>query len=106
MRVLPGAFRVVPVDADNGSPDGVALFDTVDEVVLDALSYEGAIERALIGSSVYSLVEGTPLPPAVADSDVVTGSLARFPSGSDTNDAATDWAFTRRPTPGDLNLAG
>jgi hypothetical protein len=104
--VLPGAFRVVPVDADNGSPDGVALFDTVDEVVLDALSYEGAIERALIGSSVYSLVEGTPLPAAVADSDLATGSLARFPSGADTNDAATDWAFTRRPTPGDMNLAG
>ncbi len=104
--VLPGAFRVVPVDADNGAPDGVALFDTVDEVVLDALSYEGAIGRALIGSSAYSLVEGTPLPPTVADSDVVTGSLARFPSGSDTNDAATDWGFTRRPTPGDMNLAG
>jgi hypothetical protein len=104
--VLAGAFRVVPVDADNGSPDGVALFDTVDEVVLDALSYEGAIERALIGSSAYSLVEGAALPAAVADSDAVIGSLSRLPSGSDTDDAATDWAFTRRPTPGDMNLAG
>jgi hypothetical protein len=104
--VLAGAFRVVPIDADNGSPDGVALFDTVAGVVLDALSYEGAIERALIGSSVYSLVEGAALPAAVADSDAVSGSLSRLPSGSDTNDAATDWAFTRRPTPGDMNLAG
>ncbi len=104
--VLAGEFRIVPVDADNGSPDGVALFDTVDEVVLDALSYEGAIEHALIGSFAYSLVEGTALPASVADSDVVTGSLARLPSGSDTDDAATDWSFTSRPTPGDVNLAG
>ncbi|HWL32841.1 MAG TPA: hypothetical protein VNP89_04485 [Gaiellaceae bacterium] len=104
--VLAGAFRVVPVDADNGAPDGVALFDTVDQVVLDALSYEGAIEHALIGSFAYSLVEGTPLPASVSDSDVVTGSLARLPSGSDTDDAAADWSFTRRPTPGDMNLAG
>jgi large repetitive protein len=104
--VLAGEFRVVPVDADNGSPDGVALYDTVDHVVLDALSYEGAIEHALIGSFAYSLVEGTPLAASVADSDVVTGSLARLPSGSDTDDAATDWSFTRRPTPGDVNLAG
>ena len=104
--VLPGQFRVVPVDADDGAPDGVALFDTVDQVVLDALSYEGAIEQARIGSFAYSLVEGTPLSPAIADSDTVTGSLARLPSGSDTDDAAADWAFTRRPTPGDMNLAG
>ena len=104
--VLAGEFRVVPVDADNGSPDGVALFDTVDQVVLDALSYEGAIEHALIGSSTYSLVEGAALPASVADSDSLTGSLARLPNGSDTDDAATDWAFTRHPTPGDVNLAG
>ena len=104
--ILAGEFRVVPVDADNGAPDGVALFDAVDRVVLDALSYEGAIEHALIGSSAYNLVEGTPLPTAIADSDDVTGTLSRLPSGSDTDDAAADWAFTRRPTPGDVNLAG
>lgn len=104
--VLAGEFRVIPVDADNGSPDGVALYDTVDEVVLDALSYEGAIEHALIGTSTFNLVEGTVLPTSVADSDVLTGTLARLPSGSDTDDAATDWAFTGRPTPGDVNLVG
>lgn len=104
--ILAGEFRVVPVDVDNGSPGGVALFDTVDQVVLDALSYEGVIERALIGFSEHSLVEGTPLPAAVADSDAVTGALARILNGSDTDDAATDWSFTGRPTPGDVNLAG
>ena len=104
--LLPGEFRVVQVDPDNGAPDGVALFDTVEQVVLDALSYEGAIEQAAIGIGTFSLVEGTLLPPDVADSDATLGTLSRLPSGSDTDDAATDWAFTRRPTPGDVNLAG
>ena len=104
--LLPGEFRVVHVDPDNGAPDGVALFDTVDQVVLDALSYEGAIESAAIGVGVFSLVEGTLLPPVVADSDTMLGTLSRLPSGSDTDDAATDWRFTTRPTPGDVNLAG
>ena len=104
--ILAGEFHVVPVDAQNGSPDGVALVDTVDRVLVDALSYEGAIEHARIGSSVYDLVEGTALPPSVADSDAVTGSLVRMPDGSDTDDADTDWSFTTRPTPGNPNLAG
>ena len=104
--VLPGEFHVISVDAENGSPDGVALFDTVDGAVLDALSYEGSIERARIGSSFYSLVEGTPLPPSVADSNQIAGSLVRMPDGADVDDADTDWSFTRLPTPGNPNLAG
>jgi hypothetical protein len=102
--LLPGEFRVVPVDPDDGAPDGIALYDEVEGVVLDALSYEGAIEDAAIGRGRFSLVEGTPLPAAVADSDASPGSLSRLPSGTDTDDAATDWAFTSRPTPGDVNL--
>ena len=104
--ILAGEFRVVAVDADNGSPDGVALYDTVAQSVLDALSYEGAIESAVIGSRTYSLVEGTPLPATIADSDLMAGALARLPSGSDTDDAATDWVFTGHATPGDVNLPG
>jgi hypothetical protein len=102
--LLPGEFKVVPVDPDDGAPDGVALFDEVEGVVLDALSYEGAITDAAIGRGRFSLVEGTALPAGVADSNTIAGSLSRLPSGSDTDDAATDWAFTRRPTPGDVNL--
>lgn len=102
--LLPGEFRVVQADPDNGAPDGVALFDMVDGVVLDALSYEGEIRSAAIGAGTFSLVEGTALPAAVADSDAILGTLSRLPSGSDTDDAATDWALTRRPTPGDVNL--
>jgi large repetitive protein len=102
--LLPGEFKIVRVDPDDGAPDGIALFDLAEGAVLDALSYEGQIVDAAIGAGRFSLVEGTALPAGVADSDIVPGSLARLPSGSDTDDAATDWAFTRRPTPGDVNL--
>ena len=73
--------------------------------MIDALSYEGAIERAFIGPFAHSLVEGNALPASVADSNSVTGSLARLPNGSDTEDAATDWAFTTTVTPGGENVS-
>jgi hypothetical protein len=98
----PGEHLVVAVDPQNGAPDGIALLGATGEL-LDAFSYEGAIESALIGGQTYSLVEGTVLPVAVADSNTVAGSLARIPNGSDTNDAATDWAFTTTLTPGAPN---
>ena len=102
--VLAQQFHVVPVDADDGAPDGVALVDTVTGGLIDALSYEGRIDEAHIGGAVYSLVEGTPLPATVADSDVVHGSLARIPDGTDTDDAASDWEFTTVATPGNPNF--
>jgi hypothetical protein len=99
-----GAYRVVRVDAQNGAPDGVGLYDTRYEGVIDALSYEGAIERAYIGPFAHSLVAGNALPAWVADSNTVTGSLARLPNGGDTGDSATDWAFTTAVTPGAANV--
>ena len=98
-----GAYLVVAVDAQNG-PDGVALIDTADGTLLDALSYEGAIALATIGSQTYNLVEGTQLPVSVADSTTVDGSLARFPNGRDTNDAAGDWTFSTTITRGEANV--
>jgi hypothetical protein len=100
-----GGHLSVSMEAQNGPPDGVALVDTGSGTLLDALSYEGAITAASIGSSVFNLVEGTVLPTSVADSNTVTGSLIRFPDGSDTNDAATDWRFTTTPTPGAENVS-
>ena len=94
--LAPGAHLVVPAEAQNGAPDGVALVDASGAQV-DALSYEG---------SIAGLVEGTALPAEVADSNTVTGSLARLPDGRDTDDAATDWAFTTAVTPGAANTAG
>jgi len=99
-----GAKLVVDVDPQNGAPDGLALVDTAKSVLLDALSYEGAITTATIGTKVFDLVEGTVLPADVADSNSIDGTLARIPDGTDANDAATDWAFTTTPTPGAANV--
>jgi lamin tail-like protein/collagen triple helix repeat protein len=101
--LAPGAYLVVEADAQNGAPDGVALIDAGGNL-LDALSYEGAIEAATIGGATYDLVEGTALPAATADSNTVAGSLSRIPNGRDTDDAATDWAFTTTVTQGAANL--
>ena len=101
----PGGYLVVAGDAQNGAPDGIALVDTDDGALLDALSYEGAIAAAVIDGRTYSLVEGTPLPATVADSNTAAGSLSRIPDGSDTNDAATDWVFTTTLTRGAANVA-
>ena len=101
--LLAGEFLTVPVDPQDG-PDAVALYDVVDNDVLDSLSYEGSIHAAVIGPGTYDLVEGAPLPGDVADSNTVAGSLARLPNGSDTDDAATDWTFTTAVTPGNPNF--
>jgi len=100
-----GAHLVVPVEMQNGAPDGVALIDTATKALLDTLSYEGEIHAATIDGQVYDLVEGTPLAASVADSNSVDGSLSRLPDGADTDDAATDWAFTTTKTPGAANVA-
>jgi hypothetical protein len=99
-----GAKLVVDVDPQNGPPDGLALVDTTKDALLDALSYEGAIHTATIGTKVFDLVEGTVLPAEVVDSNTVEGTLARIPDGADTNNAATDWSFTTTPTPGAANV--
>jgi hypothetical protein len=100
-----GAFLSVAVEAQNGAPDGIALIDTASGALLDALSYEGEITAAVIGSQTYNLVEGTALAATVADSNTVDGSLSRIPNGQDTNNAASDWAFTQTKTPGAANVA-
>jgi hypothetical protein len=99
-----GAKLAVQVDPQNGAPDGLALVDTAAGTLLDALSYEGAIDAATVDGKVFDLVEGTLLPVDVADSNTVDGTLARIPDGKDTGDAASDWAFTTTPTPGAANL--
>jgi large repetitive protein len=99
-----GAYLVVTADAQNGAPDGLALLNG-DKQLLDALSYEGEIATATIEGRPYDLVEGAALPASVADSNTAAGSLARIPNGSDTDDAASDWAFTTTVTSGAANVA-
>jgi hypothetical protein len=103
--IAAGAHLVVAGDAQNGAPDGLALVDTDDGALLDALSYEGGITAAVIDGRTYSLVEGTMLPETVADSNTTVGSLSRIPDGKDTNDATADWVFTTTLTRGAPNVA-
>jgi hypothetical protein len=99
-----GAYAVVAVDAQNGAPDGLVLWNTATTAAIDKLSYEGAITAATIDGQTISLVEGTALAASVADSNTVAGSLIRNPDGKDTNDAAADWAFTTTLTRGAANV--
>lgn len=89
----------------NGAPDGIALIDNTAHTLIDALSYEGGMTMVdLPGfAAPVSLVEGTVLPVATADSNTVIGSLCRSPNGQDTDDAAGDWKFCAAPTAGLAN---
>nr|MDQ3380244.1 lamin tail domain-containing protein [Actinomycetota bacterium] len=100
-----GAYVALDIEAQNGAPDGVALIDTASKALLDALSYEGEIGVAVIDGQTYDLVEGAALDATVVDSNTVAGSLSRIPNGSDSNNAATDWAFTTTLTKGAANIA-
>jgi hypothetical protein len=99
-----GAYLSVAIEMQNGAPDGVALVDTATKALLDALSYEGAITSATIDGQTYSLVEGTALDAAIADSNTVDGSLSRIPDKQDTDNASADWRFTQTKTPGAANV--
>ncbi len=109
--VPPTAVQLAPPEFNtgnviqNGAPDGVLLLDTVNLLVLDSLSYGGSITAATVTGipGLVNLVEAPALPASVVDSDSVTGSLVRFPSGTDTDHAASDWTFTTTPTPGAPN---
>ena len=109
VSVPSGATKLDPLwtqdQLQNGAPDGLALVDGVTKTVVDAISYEGSITAAVIPDfpAPVSLVEGTALDPAVADSSTVTKTLCRSPNGSDTNDAATDWIACSTRTIGTAN---
>jgi hypothetical protein len=92
-------------DIQNGAPDGVALVDTSTNTLIDAFSYEGSITAAMLPgfATPPSLVEGTVLPAATADSNTAEGSLCRHPDGQDTDNAAADWAFCATLSPGTAN---
>ena len=105
---LPIAMGALKVDfakaADNLQNDleGLALVDVGGPTVLDVLSYEGSITMANLPNLVgTSLVEGMAF--AGADSNTTQRSLARFPTGNDKNNAATDWLLSKLPTPGAAN---
>lgn len=89
---LPGSIQ-------NGGPDGLVIWNSSSNTVVDALSYEGSLTNASIGGMTVNLVEGT----AATAIDGGPGAMARIPNGSDTDDADTDWASTMCLTPGEAN---
>jgi hypothetical protein len=89
-------FAAQSNNIQNGDPDGVAILDTSTNVVVDALSYGGALGTPL------NFVEGTPA--TAKDSNDGGGALIREPNGTDTNNANADWKFTTTLTPGGPNI--
>ncbi|NUQ78268.1 MAG: lamin tail domain-containing protein [Polyangiaceae bacterium] len=110
----PGAVVVTfanPQDnvQNGGSPaapaaDAVVLFDSTNQKVLDAISYEGPINAAMLFGNTYDLVSGTPA--LAQDSGLMLEpphSIIRLPNGQDTGDDAADWSVTTILTPGAPN---
>ncbi|HEY1554966.1 MAG TPA: lamin tail domain-containing protein [Kofleriaceae bacterium] len=107
VTVAPTAIALDPGwtsnQVQNGSPDGMALVDTNASVVLDALSYAGAMTAVTLPGfpAPVSLVEGTAA--TAKDSNTTAGSMCREPSGNDTDNANADWQFCTTVTPGTAN---
>ena len=95
-------FSAAQDNVQNGSPDAIALLRVADGVLLDALSYEGAVTAAVISGHVYNLVEGAQT--FHADSNTTVGALVRLPDGDDTDNSGADWRFSGTPTPGGPNV--
>jgi hypothetical protein len=105
----PGTLSVtLPSSSNNiqnGAPDGLALFDMATLTLLDALSYEGSITAATFDGipGTFNLVEGSAA--TAQDSNSAPGSLVRFPDGTDSDQADSDWHFVESPSPGASNQA-
>jgi len=85
--------------------DAVALYDGVQDVLIDSLSYEATITQATIAGSSqkFDMQEGTTSTAAVADSNSVEGSVCRDAQHTDTDDNGVDFKFTTTVTPGAVN---
>jgi cysteine-rich repeat protein len=97
-------FVAASNNIQNGSPDGVALVNTTTNLLVDSLSYEGAMTAAIIPNlGTVSLVHGNATAVADDNNSPNAGALCRFPDGSNTSDDATDWHLCKTPTPGAVN---
>ena len=87
----------------NGPNDAVLLFDTIGKRVIDAVSYNGVLHRALLAGETAELDATEGAAGAPADSNSVVGSISRIPSGRDTGQNGADFSFSPTPTPGAAN---
>jgi len=97
------------IDAiQNGAPDGLLLVNTATTAVGDKLAYEGAMSVTFVAPSPFvpfGMVNLVEMAAATAiDDPAAPASMARIPNGTDTNNAAADWAMTTTLTPGVANV--
>ncbi len=104
LKLDPG-WTTDEIQNGGDAPDGIALVDTATNMLIDALSYEGAITMAEVPgiANPVSLVEGTVLSNAVVDTNTAPGALCRSPNGTDTDDANSDWKVCVTLSPGSAN---
>jgi hypothetical protein len=108
--VPPGAVKLTPAGWEfsnriqNGPSDAIMLFDTIGNRVIDTVSYNGSLHRAVLAGDATErdATEGSAGAPA--DSNTTLGSLARVPDGQDTGQNGVDFMFTAKPTPGAPNM--
>jgi hypothetical protein len=71
--------------------------------VLDSLAYEGGftgkINEDTTPTYEFNFLEGSGDTASLADLNIAPGSLSRLPDGTDTDENATDFAFTSTITP-------
>ena len=87
----------------NGPSDAVMLFDTIGKRVIDTVSANGVLHRALLAGVTGELDATEGVAGAPADSNTITGSIGRNPLSRDTGQNGADFTFNPVPTPGAPN---
>jgi cysteine-rich repeat protein len=88
----------------NGAPDGLAIYDTAADKLVDSLSYEGDMRSVTLNQTTtkFSLTEGAGSTATLVDAGA--GSLSRIPNGQDSDSNADDFKLTATTTPGAANV--
>ncbi|QRK12485.1 lamin tail domain-containing protein [Archangium violaceum] len=88
----------------NGSPDGVAIYNKATDSIVDSLAYEGDMQDCTLKetTTTFDLMEGTTPTTSLADSSSA-GSLSRIPNAQDSDSNMDDFKLTAAPTPGAPN---
>jgi hypothetical protein len=109
VSVAPTARKLTPAGWEstnriqNGPNDAVLLYDTIGKRVIDTVSYNGALHRAVLAGETGELDATEGAAGAPADSNASSGSVGRVPSGRDTGQNGADFSFSGTPTPGAAN---
>jgi hypothetical protein len=109
VAVPAGAAKLTPPGwassnrIQNGPNDALMVFDAIGGRVVDAVSYAGALHRAVLADrpGEWDAAEGAAGAPS--DSNTAAGSVSRLPNGRDTGQNGADFAFTAALTPGTEN---